>query len=165
MYSGGLSADGIWALKRGWVDWVRLHYFPPFCLVFYVQWAGSCLFTCRHEKYDVLIGFSVALKCFVGSNLNCIWNLWWKYIIHCIRMNGLLGIVFEPTSSSQVSQPLRLLVDGSEGLRLLLFHASHSAISHSIRVRGWIFFSFPLTKWPTKGLRKSMCQDRLRNRH
>ena len=27
------------------------------------------------EKYGVHIGFSVALKCFVGSNLNCICNL------------------------------------------------------------------------------------------
>jgi len=27
------------------------------------------------EKYGMLIGFFVALKCFVGSNLSCICNL------------------------------------------------------------------------------------------
>jgi len=49
-------------------------------------------------KYGVHIGFSVALKCFVGSNLNCICNL--MKIHHPLYMNGLLGFAFEPTSSS-----------------------------------------------------------------
>ena len=46
------------------------------------------------------------------------------FIATLISINGLLGIAFEPTSSWQVSQPLRLLVGGGEGLRFLLFHTS-----------------------------------------
>ena len=65
-----------------WVDWVRLHYFPLFCLVFlsserglhHLDFLRVSMGCC--EKSGILIGFSVALKCFVGPNLNCICNLW-----------------------------------------------------------------------------------------
>ena len=113
-YGGGQSTDGVQALKRksdgevineklwgtamdiviyrctwSWVDWVWLHYFPPFCLIFLSSEQGLhhpaflCVGMGCCEKYGMLIGFAVALKCFVGSNLSCICNFrLGKYIHH-----------------------------------------------------------------------------------
>jgi len=67
----------------------------------------------------MLIGFAAALKCFVGSNLK-------QTLIRKIHyppyayFNGLLGLPLH----EQALVDITTLNGGSEGLKLLLFHAS-----------------------------------------